>query len=181
MSLLILVSPLPWLIPELPPSIGKALRILPCIVLAGAVAVVIAGRHSSRWSFLKGFGVVNKPGVIAAGMGCVLLAWLLDTSCILSCLGAVHVAPTLEKALVVILLVNIAVSIPATPGQVGAHELGSTFALRLVGVPEAQAIPFALFYHATQLIPVLVIGLSTARALSKSMEEAGGAAASAVP
>ena len=172
MSLLILVSPLPWLIPDLPASIGKALRILPCIVLGGALAVVIAGRHSTRWSFLRGFGVVNKPGVIAGGAACVLLAWLLDTSCILACLGAVHVAPTLDKALVVILLVNIAVSIPATPGQVGAHELGSTFALRLVGVPEAEAIPFALFYHATQLIPVLVIGLSTAKALSKSMEGA---------
>jgi uncharacterized membrane protein YbhN (UPF0104 family) len=101
----------------------------------------------------------------------VLAAWLLDASCILACLMAVHVAPTIYKALVVILLVNIAISIPATPGQVGAHELGSTFGLRLVGVPEAQAIPFALFYHATQLLPVLLIGLSTARALGKSMEE----------
>jgi hypothetical protein len=171
LSLLILVTPLPWLIPDLPPSIGKALRILPCIVAGGAVAIAIAGRHSSRWTFLSGFSVVKKPGVIAAGFACVLGAWLLDLSCILSCMQAVHVGPTIERALVVILLVNIAVAVPATPGQVGAHELGSTVALRLVGVPEAQAIPFALFYHATQLLPVLLIGLSTARALSKHMEE----------
>ena len=171
LSMLILVSPLPWLIADLPPSIGRALRILPWVVVGGAVLVAIAGRSSARWAFLHGFSVVKKPAVIAAGALCVLLAWLLDTSCILSCLAAVHVTPTLDRALCVLLLVNIAVAIPATPGQVGAHELGSTVALRLVGVPEAQAIPFALLYHATQLLPVVLIGLSTARGLSKSVEE----------
>lgn len=175
-SLLILVSPLPWLLPNLPPSVGEALRVLPCIVLGAVVAVAIASRHAVRWKFLAGFQVVKRPGLIAAAFGCIFLAWLFDVSAILSVLMAVHVLPTLEKALVVILSVNIAVSIPATPGQVGTHELGSTFALHLVGVPEAQAIPFALLYHATQLIPILVIGLSTARALTAEVKAAPGAA-----
>jgi uncharacterized membrane protein YbhN (UPF0104 family) len=169
-SLLILVSPLPWLIPDLPPSVGKALRILPCIVFGAAILVAFASRQALRWKILSGFHVVRRPGVLAAGFACIFVAWLFDLSAILSCLAAVHVPPSLEKALVVILSVNIAVAIPATPGQVGTHELGSTIALRLVGVPEAQAIPFALLYHATQLLPILVIGLSTARTLSREVE-----------
>jgi len=160
-SLLLLVSPLPWLIPDLPPSVAQALRVLPCIVLAAVVAVVIASRHALRWKLLSGFHVVRR----------------LDVSAILSVLAAVHVAPTLEKALVVILSVNIATAIPATPGQVGSHELGSTIALRLVGVSEAQAVPFALLYHATQLLPILVLGLSTARSLSREADPPGAAGA----
>jgi len=176
-SLLLLVSPLPWLIPDLPPSVAQALRVLPCIVLAAVVAVVIASRHALRWKLLSGFHVVRRPSVIAAGFACILAAWLLDVSAILSVLAAVHVAPTLEKALVVILSVNIATAIPATPGQVGSHELGSTIALRLVGVSEAQAVPFALLYHATQLLPILVLGLSTARSLSREADPPGAAGA----
>ena len=171
-SLLLLVTPLPWLIPDLPPSVANALRILPCIVLAAAVAILVASRHALRWKFLSGFAVVRRPGIVAGGFACILLAWLFDVCAILAVLFAVHLTPSLDKALVVILSVNAAVAIPATPGQVGAHELGSTFALHLVGVPETLAIPFALFYHATQLIPILLIGLSTARVLAKEKETA---------
>jgi len=171
-SLLILVSPLPWLIPNLPPSVGKALQILPCIVFGGVFLVLVVSRTGVRWKVLSGFQIVRRPSLLLAGFACIFLAWLCDVAAILSVLSAVHVGASLEKALVVILSVNIAVAIPSTPGSVGTHELGSTFALRLVGVPEAQAIPFALLYHATQLLPILLIGLSTARALSKEVETA---------
>ena len=97
LSLLILVSPLPWLIADLPPSVAKALRILPCIVVAAIVAVVIASRHALRWNVLSGFRVVHRPGVIAAGFACIFLAWLCDVSAVLSTLVAVHIAPTMRR------------------------------------------------------------------------------------
>ncbi len=177
-SLLILVTPLPWLIPNLPPSVAEALRILPCIVLAGVVAIGIASRSAVRWTFLQGFAVIRRPGVVAAGFACILASWVLDIGSILSVLLAVHAAPAIGKALVVILTVNIAVAIPATPGQVGAHEIASTFALGLFGVPEPQAIAFAFLYHATQLLPTLLIGLTTARALARAPDAPPSLAAS---
>lgn len=168
-SLLLLVSPLPWLIPDLPPFISTALRTLALFVVGGLIAVAIASRHAVRWKVLAGFNVVKRPTILAAGFALVLLAWLLDISAILSVLLATHVAPSIATALVVILSVNVAIAVPTTPGAVGTHELGSTFALHLVGVPEAQAIPFALLYHATQILPTLLFGLPTARVLSKEV------------
>jgi uncharacterized membrane protein YbhN (UPF0104 family) len=165
-SLLILISPLPWLIPALPPSVGQALRFCSVVVLASVVAMAIASRHASRWKILSGFSVVRKPKVVLLGMAFVFLAWACDVSSILSVLMAVHLAATLDKALLVILFVNMAIAVPVTPGQVGVHELGSTVALALFGVAQAQALPFAVLYHAIQLFPVLV-GLSTARSLSR--------------
>ena len=97
----------------------------------------------------------------------VLLAWLIDVSAILTVLWALGIAPSVGKALVVLLFVNLAIAIPAAPGQVGSHELGSTMALELLGVPSGQAVAFALVFHLTQLAPVRVLGLYSARVLSR--------------
>jgi uncharacterized membrane protein YbhN (UPF0104 family) len=171
-SMLVVVAPLPWLVPGLPPSVARALHILPFAVCALLVVVALASRSGLRWKFLSGFEVVRSVRVAALGFAFVLLAWVLDIGAILSILAATHIGPSLGKALVVILLVNLAIAIPSTPGQVGTHELGSTVALRLLGVPPEQAIAFALFYHLTQLAPVLVLGLYSARLLSRLPEPA---------
>jgi uncharacterized membrane protein YbhN (UPF0104 family) len=172
-ALLILVAPLPWLLPELPPSIERAMRILPGVVALVLLAVALASRGGGvRW--LRGFRVVTDPRLVAKGFAFVFLAWAIDVCAILCVLSALHVGPALGKALVVLLLVNFAIAIPATPGQVGSHELGSTVALELLGVPSAQAVAFALVFHATQLAPVLVVGLYSARVLSRLEARATG-------
>jgi len=165
-SLLLLISPLPWLIPNLPSTVGNALRFCSGVVLASVVAMAIASRYGSRWKLLSGFSVVRQPKVILLGMAFVFLAWACDVSSILSVLLAVHLQATLGKALLVILFVNMAIAVPVTPGQVGVHEIGSTVALALFGIDEARALPFAVLYHAIQLFPVAV-GLSTARSLAR--------------
>jgi uncharacterized membrane protein YbhN (UPF0104 family) len=167
LALLLLVSPLPWLVPDLPPTIGQALRVLPLVVAGVLVAVAVASRGGGRIPWLSGFKVVHDPRLVAKGFLFVLIAWLIDVSAILTVLWALRVGPSLGRALVVLLLVNVAIAIPAAPGQVGSHELGSTVALELLGVPSGQAVAFALVFHATQLAPVLLLGLYSARVLSK--------------
>ena len=167
LALLAMVSPLPWLVSDLPEAVVRALRILPLAAAGIVVAVLVAGRSGRRIGWLSGFRVVQRPRVVAKGFLFVLLAWTIDVSAILTVLWALGIAPSLGKALVVLLLVNLAIAIPAGPGQVGSHELGSTVALELLGVPSGQAVAFALVFHATQLAPVILLGLQAARALSK--------------
>jgi len=179
LALLLLVTPLPWLVPDLPESIGKALRILPLAAVGVIVLVVAASRGGKIISWLSGFGVVRDPRRVAKALGFVLLAWGLDVLAVLTVLFAVGIAPTIGKAIVVLLLVNLAIAVPAAPGQVGSHELGSTVALKLMGVAAPEAVAFALVLHATQLAPVLVVGLYSARALSKLENERGDSASRA--
>jgi uncharacterized membrane protein YbhN (UPF0104 family) len=167
LSLLVMVAPLPWLVSSLPSTIGQALRILPFAAALVVLVVVAASRGGSRIRWLSGFRVVQNPRVVATGFAFVLLAWTIDVSAILTVLWALGIGPGLGTALVVLLLVNVAIAIPATPGQVGSHELGSTVALTLLGVPREQAVAFALVFHATQLAPVLLVGLWAARTLSR--------------
>jgi hypothetical protein len=165
-ALLLLVAPLRWLLPDLPPSIARATSILPAVVAVVLLAVALASRGGSI-SWLRGFRVVQDLRLVVKGFAFVFLAWIIDVCAILSVLSALHVGPTLGRALVVLLLVNLAIAVPAAPGQVGSHELGSTVALELLGVPSAQAVAFALVFHATQLAPVLIFGLYSARVLSR--------------
>jgi hypothetical protein len=63
----------------------------------------------------------------------------------------------------VLLFVNLATAIPASPGQLGTHEIASAAAMRMQGALPEQAVAFALLYHFAQLVPVLLLGLVDAR------------------
>jgi uncharacterized membrane protein YbhN (UPF0104 family) len=80
-------------------------------------------------------------------------------------LAAVHVSLPWAAPLVVLLAISAATAMPSTPGHVGTLELAAVGALMLLGVGREQALAFALLYHAMQVIPVTLIGLSAARDL----------------
>jgi uncharacterized membrane protein YbhN (UPF0104 family) len=71
----------------------------------------------------------------------------------------VHVEIPLAGSLFVLLTLNLAIAAPSTPAQVGAFELGTVAALRLLHVPEEHALAVAVLYHLTQVIPVTLLGL----------------------
>jgi glycosyltransferase 2 family protein len=167
LSLFLVVAPLPWLVSSLPPPVARVLRVMPILAIAIVVAVVVLSRIGIKARWLSGFRVIREPRRVVAGFAFVALAWAIDVASILTVLWAFGIDASLARALVVLLLVNVAIAIPAAPGQVGSHELGSTVALELQGVPPAQAIAFALVFHGTQLAPVIALGLYSARALSK--------------
>ena len=58
----------------------------------------------------------------------------------------------------VLFLVNVAVIIPAAPGQLGTLEAGAVGALVALGHDENAAMAFALLYHAVHLVPATLAG-----------------------
>jgi hypothetical protein len=168
LALGLLVAPLPFLLPSLPEGARQALRTV--LVLAPVLLVVlaVAGRHSTRSRWLAGLLVLRRPARVARAFAAILATWLLDVGCVLLVMSAVGLPARLGDALLVLLFVNLATAIPASPGQLGTHELGALTALRVQGVPAEQAVAFALLYHAAQLVPVLVLGLVDARTLLRA-------------
>ena len=65
---------------------------------------------------------------------------------------------TVFQAFIVLLIVTILLTLPSTPGFVGAMEFGIKSGLMLFGVDENQALAFALVYHITQYLPVTIGG-----------------------
>jgi uncharacterized membrane protein YbhN (UPF0104 family) len=172
LSLVLLVLPLPWLLPKLPEGIGSAMRTVLVLALVVIAVLAVASRHATRVRWLSGLEVLGRPILVLRAFGAIVVTWLLDLGSVLLVMSAVGLAGHLEDALLVLLFVNLATAIPATPGQLGTHELGALTALRLQGVAAEPAVAFALLYHAVQLLVVMLLGLLDARALLTSRARA---------
>jgi uncharacterized membrane protein YbhN (UPF0104 family) len=171
LGLLAIAAPLPFVLP-LPTWARTSIG-----VLAGAgigatiVAMVLARRYATHAhaitptaSLLERFGTglecVRRPVDFA-----ICLFWSLASHVIdmfelwfILCAVGLHVSPW--TAAFALFTLNIAIAVPSTPGQVGALEGGAVLGLQAVGVAPEQALACAILYHATQVVPILVLGLS---------------------
>lgn len=159
-SLLLLLSPLPFLWPNLPLWVAQALR---SATAATAFGVLLMG----VWLTLRpdlGNATLQQAARQIRALGLRLpatliiigLSWCVDWLLIELVLGALglQLAPIL--GLLVLFVLNLAIAIPSTPGQMGVLELGASSGLMALGVPQDQALAFALLYHAAQVLPLLV-------------------------
>jgi hypothetical protein len=166
-SLLVLCTPIFWLLPGLPARVHQGLMVLPLGLVAIAIATAFLVRHpklaGSRW--LSGLSLFERPKAVTVGGLFIFLAWALDLVEIRCCMAAIGADGGFPVALLALLLVNLAVALPISPGNAGTHELGGTLALTLAGAPKEQAVAFALLYHAVQTIPLVLAGFFDARAL----------------
>jgi uncharacterized membrane protein YbhN (UPF0104 family) len=185
-ALLLLVLPLPWLLPGLPPSVARAmvgLGALGAAALAGSFAVARWGARAGGWipRFARGAEAVRRPRPFAAALGWSRVANAPDAAEVVVCLYAVGIHVPAAASLLVLLAVAVALSVPSTPSGFGAMELSAVAALGMLGVPAERALAFGLVYHVMQLLPVTVLGLEGIFAASsaKSLRALDGA--SAVP
>jgi uncharacterized membrane protein YbhN (UPF0104 family) len=155
-SLLLLVTPLPWLLP------GEAwtarLRVVaPLLVVALVGVLVLARRGRDRFEWLARLRVFDSLRNSGLAFACVLASWVGDVLLILVVLYAMALPVRLEAALLVLLAANLAIAIPAAPGNVGSLELGVGLALTFLHVPAERAAAFAIVYHGVQLATLLAV------------------------
>jgi uncharacterized membrane protein YbhN (UPF0104 family) len=55
--------------------------------------------------------------------------------------------------------VNVAIAVPAAPGQLGVLEAGAVLVLRALGAGDERALAIALAYHAAHIVPTLLAGI----------------------
>ena len=183
LGMLAVVGPLPWLLPGLPAWVSRSLA---WVSVAGGVALVAGwvvlrfAREGSRLAWLRpGMEALRRPRAFAAALSLSLLASLLDLGILWMVLRAMGLDLPVGAVILTLLAVNVAIALPTTPAHVGTFELGALLALGLVGVPKAEALAFALVYHAIQAVPLAVIGLVQMRFITATLRaqrlEAGSA------
>ncbi len=67
--------------------------------------------------------------------------------------------PPVQASFILLVMVSLAVMIPASPGYVGTFHFFCIAALGLFGYGKNIALPFAVVLHASQYIPITLIGL----------------------
>jgi uncharacterized membrane protein YbhN (UPF0104 family) len=162
-SLAVVVAPLPLYYGEMPPALVRALVIAAAATLVAAVAIYGLAPRLPRTGWVgelaRGLSVVRQPRPVAIAFVALLAAWAIDLAVIELAAAAVGLALPVGAAVVVLAATNLALSVPSTPGQIGAFELGAIAGLRLVGRGDDAGIAFAVVYHAIQAVPVMAVGL----------------------
>ncbi len=184
-TLLIVCSPVPWLLPTLPGWVTKAMLVCGSIAFGVLFALFFAvGRveaHEPRsWfgRFIAGMHVVRSPRRLALATITLMLTWAADLLAVTLVLHAVGIEITVAGAMFILFSFNLAIAIPSTPAQVGALQVGALAATKLMHIPDEPALAFALLYQMMQILPLLVVGLVLERDLVRGRVPGGTAPAS---
>ena len=103
--------------------------------------------------------LLNAPSVWIRALGWGCASDLIDVGMIGLSLAAVGIHVPVGAWFFVLLTVNLALSVPSTPGQVGVHEAAAILALSTLRVGVNEALVFALLYHGAHVLPVAALGL----------------------
>ncbi len=115
-------------------------------------------------SFLGGLGVFRNRGDLLRVASYSLLAWLCEASMYyLVARGfsdVIRDAMGIAATLMTTGVANMATLIPSSPGYIGQFEFGVRLVLNgALGVPEAQALAYAILVHAALYFPITLWGI----------------------
>jgi uncharacterized membrane protein YbhN (UPF0104 family) len=163
-ALALVILPLPWTLPLLPAEARTALVVVSAGALIGTAIMFWLARHGrlgTGWLARVGEGIalLRDPGRAAAALALSLAIWVIDVAVhVALTMAAVGMQPTFWGAALVLLLVNVAIAAPSTPGQLGLFEAGAVAGCMLLGSSREQGLAFGILYHMMQVIPVTAYG-----------------------
>jgi uncharacterized membrane protein YbhN (UPF0104 family) len=167
-TLLALAAPVPWLVPldRLGLSSTRITWTAVAIIAVALAAVIVYRRairgDAPRWlrDLVTSLRALASGRQLAAILVLTTLAWLTEAVSTILVARALGHALSLTGALLVLVTLNVALSVPSTPGRVGVFELGAVFGLRLLGIPDSDAVLIALLSHLIQFLPTTLFGLA---------------------
>lgn len=86
------------------------------------------------------------------------LSWIVETLMIAFLIKSFGIEVPFWAAIFVLVAINVAITIPATSGNLGTFEYAVVFALTSLGVGKDRALSFALILHILGVLPVAVFG-----------------------
>ena len=176
-SMLVIISPIPWLLPDLPSWVETSLVL--CVGVSIAIFLVLfvaVGRMKSEHSswlarFIKGMHVMRAPRRLVLAFAALFLTWVADFAMVSLCLYGVGIDVPVGAGLLILFTVNLSIVVPSTPASIGTLEVGALAATRLLHIPDEPALAFALIYHALQVVPLIVAGFALELRLVLGLEQ----------
>lgn len=133
-----------------------------------AFYAAVAGRFAPRLvergsaiihKFSEGLAVLRSPRRFVAVFLWAVAHWLVNALAFWIGFKAVGLTVPFSAANFLQGIIAIGVAIPSSPGFFGVFELAATVGLAVYGVPNRQAISWAIGFHVLSFIPITVIGL----------------------
>ena len=108
--------------------------------------------------FVDGLDGLRTPRHLAPLTAWTIVIWVIPALAAWTGLRAVGLDLPWLAGWVVLAFVGLDVSIPSAPGYVGVFHFAAVKAVEIFGVPEAAGLGYALVFHASQFIPVTLLG-----------------------
>jgi glycosyltransferase 2 family protein len=110
-------------------------------------------------SFIEGLAVIRDvPGLLGVLLLTVVI-WLVDAGAIYALFLAFDMPLGMIAAFAVMVVLIIAIAIPAAPGFVGNWHFSCVLGLGLFGVARPDALSFAIVYHFLSMAIIIALGL----------------------
>jgi glycosyltransferase 2 family protein len=127
--------------------------------------------------FIAGLAVLRNPRLLVLSVGWAIAQWLFIPLSIFFGFRAFGIGePGYLGAVFLQCAINMAVSVPSSPGFFGPLEYAATRGLGLWGVDQARAVSFAIGYHLGGFTSVTLLGLWYVQRLDLSWRELVGTA-----
>ena len=88
-----------------------------------------------------------------------LVTWIMQVATLQATETAFGIDMTWIQSAFVVTAVNLAISLPSAPGNLGTFELASVLAFGFLGLDKASALAVGIFFHLIQVVPVTLVGL----------------------
>jgi len=109
--------------------------------------------------FLSGLSLLRNLKDLLAVTVFSFAVWGCETLVYLTYLKAFDINVPLDAALLTLVVVNLSMMIPSSPGGIGIFQFACVKALAIFGVSQGTALAFSGALHATQLLPIIILGL----------------------
>ena len=109
-------------------------------------------------AFAQGVGAIAVPSVVARSALWTVLMWLGNAAVFSLVAQSLGMQLPIWHPLLLAFLVCVGILIPSSPGFVGVLEGACVLGLGLLGVPGPEALAYGILYHATQLLPLILLG-----------------------
>lgn len=119
----------------------------------------IGSRVSSMCvAFLEGLEVLSDRRALPAVILTSIPVWLMALLAVYTCFGALSLDLPYLASVLLIVLISLGSMIPSAPAFIGTTQYACVLGLGLFGVSKASALAFSVIYHATQFLPVTILG-----------------------
>jgi uncharacterized protein (TIRG00374 family) len=109
-------------------------------------------------TFLHGLDGIRTPRHLLPLLVWTTVVWILPAAAAWTGLRAAGLELPTLAGWVVLAFVGLGVSIPSAPGYFGVFHFAAVMAVGIFGVPETTALGYAITFHASQFIPVTLVG-----------------------
>ena len=147
-----------------------AVSALAVLAVAPDVARRLIARLALRWPtldrrltegfdrFVSGLDGVRTPINVPPLLALTVLVWIMPALQGWVMLRAMNLDLPWLAGWVILAFVGLSVSVPSAPGYVGVFHYAAVLAVEVFGVPRSTAVGYALVLHASQIIPITLIG-----------------------